>query len=522
MPHPLRPRLLALTDRLLAGLLVLIILGASIAFGGAVWWWRPVLAILTTLLVALGLFRLFLQGSWPLRKSPLPWLGALAILLALAQLTPLPSALARRISSESWSLHAKGVPSGRALVDDPSADLPLPSARRTPLTVDRSATLRWAIDAALCLALFLVVARFADRLGHLYVVAGSVVAAFAICTGVGLVQLLGGASGLFGLLVPGQSPFWAPSSADLLATPNVTALRLAGGAEGLSSPWAVSLPDRPFFIASLMGGPGAYLALGALGLPLALTLALQLLAPRGSREGLRSRLQEGQLAGPVALLLLATWLGAGLVGALAGPILAVPFALGLLIVGLPGAWASGLRWSAVGLTVLAVSSLGLGVLLGQGLGRPAGVSPLADPAGYAEMRRLWAEAVVIVRDFPLLGSGLGTFSIVFPSYKSADASPSTAWSSLLQWLVEAGLAGAFLLVLALGWCLIRLKKSWRKVGSADRALASGLIGVATCFILSSLIHWTIQLPAVAIAASAFAGLWDRWLAGGTDLFVERT
>ncbi len=519
--NTLRPRLLAITDRLLSALLVLIVLGASIAFGGAVWWWRPVLAVLTTLLVALGLFRMFLEGAWPLRKSPLPILGGLALALALVQLTPLPSAIARRLSSESWSLHAKGVPTGRALLDDPQANLPAPLAKRSPETLDRSATLRWLIDAALCLALFLVVARFADRLGHLYVVAGSVVAAFALCTGIGLVQLLGGASGLFGFLQPGSAPFWAPSSADLLAVPNETALRMAGGTDRLTGAWVVANPDRPFFIAGLLGGPGAYLALGALGLPLALALALQLLAPRGSREGLRSRLQEAKLAGPVALLLMTTLIGSGMVGALAGPILAIPFVLGVLIVGLPGAWASGLRWVAVGLTALAVSALVIGLGIGQAWGRPTGLSPLADPTGWAEMRQFWGDAAAIWRDFPLLGSGLGTFAAIFPAYKSVDASATTAWSSGLQWIVETGMAGALLLSLGLGWCLIRLKKSWQRVGSADRALASGLLGVACCFILFSMIHWTVQLPAVAIAASALAGVWDRWLSGGTDLFVER-
>ena len=61
----------------------------------------------------------------------------------------------------------------------------------------------------------------------------------------------------------------------------------------------------------------------------------------------------------------------------------------------------------------------------------------------------------------------------------------------------------------------------RRVGTADRALAFGLIGAAASFSLYSAVHWTVELAAVAVAASAWGGTWNRWLAGGTDLFVER-
>jgi hypothetical protein len=48
-----------------------------------------------------------------------------------------------------------------------------------------------------------------------------------------------------------------------------------------------------------------------------------------------------------------------------------------------------------------------------------------------------------------------------------------------------------------------------------------MVGASVCFGIVSAIHWTVELPVVALAASAFAGTCNRWLAGGTDLFVER-
>jgi O-Antigen ligase len=506
----LRIRLLVGADRLLAALLATVLVGTTLAFGGAVWWARPAVAALILLLVLVWLVRVLLEGTGRILTSPLPWLGGLALLLAAAQLVPLPARLAGTITPRDLALPVPGEPA-------PSE----PAEGRRPATVDRPATLRWLVGAAGCLALFGVAAQFTDRLGHLLVIWGSVVAAFFLNTAIGLVQLLGGRSGLFGFLVPGEGPAWAPSLDDLLTTPGATVLRLADSAPGAGAPWALPRPDRPFSIGSLMGGPGAYLALGALGLPLALAIVLQLLAPRGSRDGLRDRLQHSGLTGLVALLVVLGVLGSGLAGFLAGAVLSVPLALGLLLTGLPAARPSGLRWSAVGLTVLTLTALAGGVVLGDLLGRPAGCDALATRAGWPETWSVWTDSARIAREFPVLGTGLGSFAAIYPAYKTQDAAPTTALSSLLQWWVEAGAVGLALLGLAGLWCLIRLPGAVRRVGSADRALACGLSGAAVGFALFSTLHWTVELPAVAVAASAVAGTWDRWLAGGTELFVER-
>jgi O-antigen ligase len=117
--------------------------------------------------------------------------------------------------------------------------------------------------------------------------------------------------------------------------------------------------------------------------------------------------------------------------------------------------------------------------------------------------------------------GFGSFAAVGPYYKSDDAASTTAMSSFLQWWAESGAVGLGLIGIAALWGLIRLPGAMRRVGSADRALAFGLVGAAGCFAMVSVVHWTIELPAVALAASAVAGTCHRWLAGGTDLFVPR-
>jgi O-antigen ligase len=272
---------------------------------------------------------------------------------------------------------------------------------------------------------------------------------------------------------------------------------------------------------TLMGGPGAHVALGALGLPLALGLALQLMSPGGSRDGLWTRLAESGQGSLLVLLIVATPAAAFLMGLLAGPTIALAFAAGIAIVGLPGLIGTGVGWKGVVLTAVSLLFLGGGVSLGNAW-------PILFPAdvglsrvNLSSARETWSAAMAIVREFPLAGTGLGSFATIEPYYKARDEASTTAMSSLLQWWVESGAIGLVLLGLAVVWGFARLPRAVRRVGSADRALVFAMIGAAACFAMISCVHWTVELTAVAMAASAVAGTANRWLAGGTDLFVER-
>ncbi len=160
------------------------------------------------------------------------------------------------------------------------------------------------MGAAVCLGIFWGVSHFADRLGRLYLVWGSVVAAFLLNAALGLVQITGQAEGLYGFLEPGRAPIWAPSLDDLLETPSTAVLRRLGDSHAPRRRPAPALermalvPERPFLFGTMMGGAGAFLALGSLALPLALAIVLHVISPRGSRESLSSRLEPHGARGP--------------------------------------------------------------------------------------------------------------------------------------------------------------------------------------------------------------------------------
>src|SRR5262249_60488119 len=94
-------------------------------------------------------------------------------------------------------------------------------------------------------------------------------------------------------------------------------------------------------------------------------------------------------------------------------------------------------------------------------------------------------------------------------------------SSALRCVVEAGWAGVALLGVAALWSVCRLPTCLKRVGSADRALAHGLIGAAVGVSLWAILHWTTELPAVAISARALGGTWNRGLAGGDEMVGYR-
>jgi O-Antigen ligase len=503
---------------------VALVFGSAVCFGGAVWWFRTAVAGVTIVLVGTTLTRQLLQGRVFFLKSPLSLLGLLALALGLLQLVPLPPALARRLSPNAHQIYSSGTVPALAQTDLPSVRFDELATVRSPATLDRAATLRWLVGALACLGIFWAVTHFADRLGRLYLIWGCVVAAFVLNAALALVQIMGQAEGMYGFLQPGKGPIWAPSHADLFEAPSTAVLRRLGPpsarADGAAPFERFALvPDKSFLFGTMMGGTGAFLALASLALPLALAIVLHVISPRGSRESLANRLKHTGQGGLTVLLLVMLVVSTLLVGMMAGPWLCLPFALGMAAVGLPRA--AGPRWLSIGLLSLLFVSLGLGATLAVVWPKVIGGEAPFEPMSGGFARLVWTESLPLVRDFPLVGTGLGSFATIYPYVKTHDTSLTTAMSSLLQCAVESGAVGLAILAMAAVWCLFRLPGCLKRVSSADRTLAYGLIGAALGFSLWSIVHWTVELPAVAISASALGGTWNRWLAGGTDLFVER-
>lgn len=513
----LKTRLRACLDKLIAGLLVLLLFGTSLAFGGSTWWARAFVAAAASLAAVSLLVRILFEGKWTIARDPLPILAWLTIGATVVQLIPFPGAIAERLSPRSRELYSIGVFADLARLDDPNATLPEPVAGRSPTAIDRPATIRALGFGVVCLILFLVSGRFADRLSRLLTIWGCVVAACALHAVFGLVQVVGDSRALYGLFEPGKGPSWTPSLLDVSAVPHSSALRsLRGG----STVWALPKVDRGFPLGGLLDGAGAFRASAVLALPLALAILIQLLAPRGSRLRLRDRIRESGQGGLIVALSLATGAIAVFLGLISGLRLCAPAATGLLAAGALGGWRSGFRRGSIALTLALFAAIAAGWFLGESLGRPPGIDPLEGRDDWNQVVSVWKQTARVARDFPLLGVGLGGLPTILPYGKTVDRVPTTALSGFWQWSAEMGLAGTVPLALAAIWCLARLPRSFRRVGPADRPLAGGLLGAVVAFSLHSLIQTGFESPSIALGAAAVFGTFDRWIAGGTDLFVQ--
>ena len=180
----LRPRVLLATDRMQSVAMVALVFGSAVCFGGAIWWFRPAVAVLV---IDSGRRQAHAAlVNWARAGFPEPAFvaladGALGGLVAARPVTPFPraQALAGRSADLFPRLPACAGPERLALRSARSNR----SVTRSPATLDRAATLRWLVGAAACLGIFWAVGHFADRLGRLYLVWGCVVAAFVLNAG---------------------------------------------------------------------------------------------------------------------------------------------------------------------------------------------------------------------------------------------------------------------------------------------------------------------------------------------------
>jgi O-antigen ligase len=121
---------------------------------------------------------------------------------------------------------------------------------------------------------------------------------------------------------------------------------------------------------------------------------------------------------------------------------------------------------------------------------------------------VWGDTCRIVRDFPILGSGLGTFSQIFPMYKSFHMRRfvSHAENDFLELASEAGLIGAGILIILFIFLFVKAVSRLRSMPMTDSGRyigIGGLVGILA-LMFHSLGERNLQVPANAFL---FTFLW---------------
>ena len=146
--------------------------------------------------------------------------------------------------------------------------------------------------------------------------------------------------------------------------------------------------------------------------------------------------------------------------------------------------------------------LGLAVLWAALIGLDAVISRFfAVSEGFKIRWEIWANTLQIIKDFPLLGSGLGTFTQVFPSYRSfhIEGLVTHAENDFLQLASEAGFVGMGLLIIVFLFLFYKAFSGIRKLSpeNSRRYIGiGGLVGILA-LIFHSMVERNIQVPANA-------------------------
>ena len=463
-------------DRLRGGARTGAVLAVALSpylFGSAEPWAYLTVCLVAGLSLAAWLASLTM-GAAPGLRAPWVTLALLALpALLLVQMTPLPAALARRVSPLAALTRASQVEEFTstgaldfvppALKAAPAA----PAASAAPAATMRSLYLLAAyVGVLLVLANCLTTWEQVQRAATVLAVSGFVMALFAV------VQGLSGTHRLYWFHTPrfGGSIFgpftnrnhYAEQMNMLLGV--TLGLLLAGGAASAQGSWRRKL-------AWLSSGPGARVALLGFGAVL-MAASVCLTLSRGGISSLAAAL--------------------GVVGA----------ALALRR-GAP----------ARGGTLAAVAVLALGVVLWLGwrpmvdrLGTLATIArdPLRDTrvVGTLDTLRLFAAA-------PLMGSGFGSFQHAFSIFQDPSIQGERwlhAHNEYAQLLAEGGVLGALLFAAAAGALLLHVGRRLRATTEQGRLMACGLAAAVLAVALHSLVDYGLHRPANAFLLAAVCGM----------------
>jgi O-antigen ligase len=121
--------------------------------------------------------------------------------------------------------------------------------------------------------------------------------------------------------------------------------------------------------------------------------------------------------------------------------------------------------------------------------------------------RIWSNTISGIAHFWPLGSGLGTFTEVYPLFENPNSIASTyvnhAHNEYLEVLFETGLIGGALVILALATWAVFSVRAWR--GHAEDLLWPRAASIVIGLVLAhSAVDYPLRTPAILVITAFFA------------------
>jgi O-antigen ligase len=207
----------------------------------------------------------------------------------------------------------------------------------------------------------------------------------------------------------------------------------------------------------------------------------------------------------------------GIIAAVAGVILFAVMAFFLRTKEKKGRW-----WPAV---VVLIALAGLTTAAWVGLEPVLERFSKIEP-GMEQRVEIWESSMALFRDFPILGSGLGTFPHAFPAYQpeTLPGGFSFPHNEYIHILCETGIAGFLLIAGAfLLWMAGFLISFVRSEVRSDRIyLASGAFAGVFTLLLNGGTELAMRIPANLVLLSLLVGTAVAAISSGTRRMRRRT
>jgi O-antigen ligase len=125
---------------------------------------------------------------------------------------------------------------------------------------------------------------------------------------------------------------------------------------------------------------------------------------------------------------------------------------------------------------------------------------------------IWNQASGIIRDYPAVGTGLGTFVVAFRRYQtsSLDLLVDHAHNDYVEVATDTGILGAALLFIPIMALLIKMVLAYAGARSAyRRSVLLACIGGTTAFLIHTTMDFNLQIPANALLFAVVLGIGSK-------------
>ncbi len=132
-----------------------------------------------------------------------------------------------------------------------------------------------------------------------------------------------------------------------------------------------------------------------------------------------------------------------------------------------------------------------------------------DNKGLPDRPEIWASTLNIIQDYPVLGTGVGTFFLYYPQYRGDDFDTAglMAQSDPLQFAAESGIAAALLFYLFIIFAILKTFKAWPLADDTARVKIAASFCAMAAFILHAHVSFHFHVLPLLMAGGLVAGYW---------------